>query len=72
MGRHRRQHEAYRRSMKATQRIFIVPGWPMVIGGLVMMAVSAMDTDNIGLLLGLGGGGLSLLSTGIVFLFVAR
>jgi hypothetical protein len=58
--------------MRTTRIVFIVLGWLMLVGGVVMLGFAALDPGNIGLLLGLGGGGLSLVITGVVFLAVAR
>lgn len=59
-------------SMRATRLIFIVLGWPMLIAGLVMIGVSLLDPSDLALLLGVGGGGLSLVITAVVFLGVAK
>ena len=58
--------------MRATRMVFIVLGWLMLIGGLAMAGAGLIDTSNSGLLIGLVGGGLSLVITGVVFLFAAR
>ena len=58
--------------MRATRMVFIVLGWLLLVGGLVMVGFAALDSDDIGVLLGVGGGGLSLVITGVVFLAVAR
>lgn len=58
--------------MRTTRLIFIVLGWPMLIAGLVMIGFSLLDPSNLGLLLGVGGGGLSLVITAVVFLAVAK
>lgn len=58
--------------MRATRLVFIVLGWPLLIGGLVMVGVAVSDGGDIGLLIGLGGGGFGVATTGLVFLLVAR
>lgn len=58
--------------MRATRLIFIVLGSLMLLGGLAMVGVAVRDPDDVDKLLGLGGGGVSLLITGAVFLLVAR
>jgi hypothetical protein len=62
----------YGRAMRATRLVFVVLGWLMLVGGLVMMGFAALDTDHLGVLLGLGGAGLSLVITAVVFLVAAR
>jgi hypothetical protein len=52
--------------------VFIVLGWLMLFGGGAMVAIAAVGADDLGVLLGVGGGGLSLVITGVVFLLVAR
>lgn len=58
--------------MRTTRLVFVVLGWLMLIGGLVMTGLGLVDTSNVGLVVGLAGGGLSLVVTGVVFLVVAR
>ena len=52
--------------------VFIVLGWLMLLGGAAMVATAAVGADDVGVLLGVGGGGLSLGITGVVVLLVAR
>jgi hypothetical protein len=58
--------------VRTTRAVFIVLGWLMLIGGAAMVAIAAVGADDLGVLLGVGGGGLSLVITGVVFLLVAR
>lgn len=67
---HRADH--YRSRMRTTRRVFIVLAWPLLLGGLAMTVIALLNTDDPGLLLGVGIAGASLLITGVVFLAVVR
>ena len=58
--------------MRTTRIVFVVLAWLLLLGGLAMTGVGVQERSNTGLLIGLAGGGMSLVVTGVVFLGVSR